>query len=245
MDVVDFWLCTVSGRAWTMNSSPVMPSLAHSMSIGVGCAALARSSGPRSTIAQRARSSTSSSVRHKRGPLVVGGAHVGDPVVLRVVDHAQLLGPDLLADQPAGSRPAGAACERRYPSGMTRPWTTFSPRPHAEVTYTTSRNPESVSSVNMTPRAGQVGPHHALDAGREGDIGLPDVHVLAVADRPCREQAGEAPTDRVEHVGVAVHHRDRSPAGRRTTPRAGPRRWRSTGRRRRRGATPASSESRW
>ena len=28
--------CTVSGRACTMNSSPVWPSLAHSMSIGVG-----------------------------------------------------------------------------------------------------------------------------------------------------------------------------------------------------------------
>ena len=28
--------CTVSGRACTMNSSPVRPSLAHSMSIGVG-----------------------------------------------------------------------------------------------------------------------------------------------------------------------------------------------------------------
>ena len=29
-----FWLCTVSGRAWTLKISPLLPSFAHSISIG-------------------------------------------------------------------------------------------------------------------------------------------------------------------------------------------------------------------
>ena len=39
----------------------------------------------------------------------------------------------------------------RNSSGVTAPWTTFSPSPQAPVMTTRSRNPVSVSMENMTP----------------------------------------------------------------------------------------------
>ena len=38
-----------------------------------------------------------------------------------------------------------------HSSGVTTPWTTNSPSPYAPDTVTTSRKPDSVSSVKMTP----------------------------------------------------------------------------------------------
>ena len=40
-----------------------------------------------------------------------------------------------------------------HSSGLTAPWTTFSPRPQAPVRNTASRKPVSVSMENMTPLA--------------------------------------------------------------------------------------------
>ena len=65
---------------------------------------------------------------------------------------------------------------------------------------TTSRKPESVSSVNMTPLAAEIAAHHVLDAGRQRDLVVIEALVHAVGDRAVVEQRGE-------HLVHALDHR--------------------------------------
>ena len=65
---------------------------------------------------------------------------------------------------------------------------------------TTSRKPDSVSSVNITPARAEVAAHHLLDRRRERDRGVLEALVHAVGDGAVVVERGEDVPDRLQHV---------------------------------------------
>ena len=74
---------------------------------------------------------------------------------------------------------------------------------------TTSRKPESVSSVNMTPLAAKVGAHHVLDAGRQRDLIVSEALVHAIGDGAIVEQRGEHFVHALQQRIAAAHVEER------------------------------------
>ena len=70
---------------------------------------------------------------------------------------------------------------------------------------TTSRKPESVSSVNMTPARAEVAAHHVLHADRERHRAVVEALVHAVGDGAIVEQRGEHLVHRAQHARLAAH----------------------------------------
>ena len=69
---------------------------------------------------------------------------------------------------------------------------------------TTSRKPDSVSSVNITPLAARSERTIFMHADRERDLEVVEALVDAVGDGAVGEQRGEAAPDRVEQHGLAA-----------------------------------------
>ena len=70
---------------------------------------------------------------------------------------------------------------------------------------TTSRKPESVSRVNMTPAAPEIAAHHVLHAGRERHRAVIEALVHAIGNGAVVEQRGEHLVHGAQHAGLAAH----------------------------------------
>ena len=68
---------------------------------------------------------------------------------------------------------------------------------------TTSRKPDSVSSVKITPHR-SVGAHHLHHADGQPDLEVVEIVVDAVNDGAIGEQRSETEAARLEYVRVAV-----------------------------------------
>ena len=69
---------------------------------------------------------------------------------------------------------------------------------------TTSRKPDSVSRVNITPLLADVGAHHLHHADRQADLEMIEAVVDAVDDAAIGEQRGEAAAAGLEQIVVAA-----------------------------------------
>ena len=141
--------------------------------------------------------------RQKRARALRGGRHVArasHPVWPARVDHASAASARASGaarrDGPAGTSACGHRTRRDRPCPARR----SRPGRRTPVMKTTSRKPDSVSSVKITPLAASVGAHHLHHADRQRDLEMIEAVVDAVDDAAVGEQRGEATAARLEQV---------------------------------------------
>ena len=138
-------------------------------------------------------------------PVVVRRRRSDEAVPAVVVRHADLLGTERAADQRAEAVAQTLLVHVEPVGDDLALHDRLAEAPRRRHVHDVSQARFGVEREHHAAGR-EIRPHHSLDPDTQGDIGLVDPHVSAIADRPGRVEAGEALADRAAHVTDAVDH---------------------------------------